>query len=237
VIDSQEGGIVMRIHVAIAFMIVSTFWTSTAFARKWTDSTGKYTVEADLVDFKDGVVQLRRSDNGRVISLPLSRLSRTDQTHVRETQSRKSGAGGVTGDQRRQKEKAALALLGQAASVTIQASGSVDDVVGAYSLAQDLANSKESIAEWLPRMRYVERDASRAGLVAYTTGSTDIAKVRGILGKEDAQGTGTLEFQGRTLHVTWYKFGWLQFGAVEGKIGVIRADLRGPKNVGTTNRK
>jgi hypothetical protein len=52
-----------------------------AFARKWTDSTGKYTVEADFVDFRDDNVRLKK-DNGDTISLPIEKLSRDDQEFV-----------------------------------------------------------------------------------------------------------------------------------------------------------
>jgi hypothetical protein len=54
-----------------------------AFARKWTDSTEKRTVEAEFADFKDGKVQLKRQD-GTILSLPLEKLSQTDQDFVRK---------------------------------------------------------------------------------------------------------------------------------------------------------
>ncbi|MHC4404478.1 MAG: WD40 repeat domain-containing protein [Planctomycetota bacterium] len=46
--------------------------------RIWTDSTGRYTVEADLVDLKDGQVRLKK-ESGEVISVPLDKLSAADQ--------------------------------------------------------------------------------------------------------------------------------------------------------------
>ncbi|HUT13784.1 MAG TPA: SHD1 domain-containing protein [Thermoguttaceae bacterium] len=54
---------------------------SPADVRTWTDATGQFTVEAELVEFRDGVVQLKRSD-GRMISLPLNRLGVADQEYV-----------------------------------------------------------------------------------------------------------------------------------------------------------
>jgi hypothetical protein len=46
--------------------------------RTWTDATGKYRVEAELIDFADEVVRLRK-ENERVIEVPLEKLSLADQ--------------------------------------------------------------------------------------------------------------------------------------------------------------
>jgi len=50
--------------------------------RTWTDSTGKHTVEAEFVDVTDGNVRLR-TEEGRMINIPLERLSEADQEFVR----------------------------------------------------------------------------------------------------------------------------------------------------------
>jgi hypothetical protein len=47
-------------------------------AREWTDGTGQFKVEAELVDVVDGNVRLRRTD-GTVISLSITRLSEADR--------------------------------------------------------------------------------------------------------------------------------------------------------------
>jgi hypothetical protein len=52
-------------------------------ARTWTDSTGKYKIEAAFVEVKDGAVRLRRPD-GRVVKLPLAKLSPADRRYVKE---------------------------------------------------------------------------------------------------------------------------------------------------------
>lgn len=51
--------------------------------RTWTDATGQFTVDATLIGAKDGQFQLRRAD-GRVVSVPATRLSPADQQYVRE---------------------------------------------------------------------------------------------------------------------------------------------------------
>lgn len=55
---------------------------SIAFARKWTDSTGKYSVEAEFVDFMDGKVQLKK-ENGDPVFIVIERLSLADQAYVK----------------------------------------------------------------------------------------------------------------------------------------------------------
>lgn len=62
--------------IVIALIAVSTY------ARTWTDSTGTYKTEAELVDFKNGIVRLKKAD-GTVVSLPLERLSKADQQFVK----------------------------------------------------------------------------------------------------------------------------------------------------------
>jgi outer membrane protein assembly factor BamB len=51
--------------------------------RTWSDSTGRFQIEAALVTVKDGAAVLERK-GGDTISVPLTRLSREDQKFVRE---------------------------------------------------------------------------------------------------------------------------------------------------------
>ena len=50
-------------------------------ARKWTSSDGKFSVEAELVEAKDGNVRLKRQD-GKVITVPVSKLSKADREYL-----------------------------------------------------------------------------------------------------------------------------------------------------------
>lgn len=59
-----------------------TFW------RTFTDSTGKYEVEAKFVKFEDGKVTLIRKDNDKEIELDYDRLSKDDQAYAREQRRR-----------------------------------------------------------------------------------------------------------------------------------------------------
>lgn len=46
--------------------------------RKWTDATGKFTIDAEFVSLKDGNVTLKRKD-GKEVTMALDRLSKDDQ--------------------------------------------------------------------------------------------------------------------------------------------------------------
>lgn len=72
-------------NVAILLVSAAVLVAGAARAdvRTWTDSSGTYTVEAEFVEESGGSVHLRKSD-GRVISLPLERLSTVDQAYVQE---------------------------------------------------------------------------------------------------------------------------------------------------------
>lgn len=51
--------------------------------RQWTDVTGKFTVDATFIGFKDGKVSLKKA-SGSMIVLPIEKLSLRDQAIVRE---------------------------------------------------------------------------------------------------------------------------------------------------------
>jgi len=55
-------------------------WAET---RTWSDASGKYRIEAELVYAGDGNVRLKKTD-GRVVTVPLSKLSDADRRFVRD---------------------------------------------------------------------------------------------------------------------------------------------------------
>ena len=67
--------------------------TSAAQSRTWTDSTGRYTVEAEFVSVAGGQVTLKKTD-GQEITLPLDRLSAADREFVK-TREGGTAAGSV----------------------------------------------------------------------------------------------------------------------------------------------
>ena len=52
--------------------------------RTWKDGTGKFTVVAEFLSYEDGQVRLKRKDNHKIISVPLSRLSGADEAYVEQ---------------------------------------------------------------------------------------------------------------------------------------------------------
>lgn len=56
--------------------------------RTWTDVTGNYRVEAQCVRFEDEIVHLKKRD-GKVVQVPISKLSKADQEVIRAIYRRK----------------------------------------------------------------------------------------------------------------------------------------------------
>jgi hypothetical protein len=52
--------------------------------RRWTSADGKFTVEAEFVNYVADTVYLRRKDNGRELRVPLGQLSDADQTFIKQ---------------------------------------------------------------------------------------------------------------------------------------------------------
>jgi WD40 repeat protein len=73
----------MKSHVVVLLLLSASATVCDAQPRIWTDGTGKYSVEAELVEVEDGQVHLRKA-GGQVIIVPLERLSAADQEHVRQ---------------------------------------------------------------------------------------------------------------------------------------------------------
>ncbi|MDE0935862.1 MAG: SHD1 domain-containing protein [Mariniblastus sp.] len=70
--------------------------TAPAEMRKWTDASGTFSVSAKLVSNKDGKIELEKED-GRVITLPLTKLSEKDQTYLQELGKQNSEANPFAG--------------------------------------------------------------------------------------------------------------------------------------------
>jgi uncharacterized protein (TIGR03067 family) len=67
--------------LAIAIPTVLLFAGMAAEARKWTDSTGQFSVEAIVLEIKDDNVLLLRED-GKVAKVSIARLSQADQEYL-----------------------------------------------------------------------------------------------------------------------------------------------------------
>lgn len=76
-----------------ASLVLSMFVSATTLAhaqiREWTDSTGRYKVEAEIVEVTDDGVRLRKSD-GSESTVPLNRLSEADQQYAQQFSEQRS---------------------------------------------------------------------------------------------------------------------------------------------------
>ncbi|WP_231756680.1 transglutaminase domain-containing protein [Lignipirellula cremea] len=66
---------------AIAFLALAIASLTVASARTWTDATGKFRMEAELVSANDSQVVLKTTD-GRELTVPLAQLSRNDRVYL-----------------------------------------------------------------------------------------------------------------------------------------------------------
>jgi hypothetical protein len=67
--------------VAVVFLAIS------CEARVWTDATGQYTVDADLVTFNDRTVVLQRPDH-EMVAIPIETLSAVDREFLKSDEAR-----------------------------------------------------------------------------------------------------------------------------------------------------
>jgi len=73
-------------------MSMLCFWLAfTLHAREWTDSTGVFTVEADLVEVAGATVRLKKTD-GTIIAVSVKRLSDADQQYLKSLDKKPGGA-------------------------------------------------------------------------------------------------------------------------------------------------
>jgi hypothetical protein len=71
-----------RFALSALVVVCSFFLRSFSLARVWTDSSGTYRVEAELVKLEGDVVCLKKVD-GTIAKVPLNRFCTDDQTFVR----------------------------------------------------------------------------------------------------------------------------------------------------------
>ena len=79
----------LTIFMSIAVAITAT--NLHAKTRTWTDKTGKFKVQAELVEGGNGVAKLQRKD-GSIIEVPLEKLSKADQRWIEKNQEKDEAA-------------------------------------------------------------------------------------------------------------------------------------------------
>lgn len=98
-------------HILLLVAVVVSLLASPVVARQWTSRAGGFTVEAELVDVKDGKVILRKTD-GSQISVPLEKLSLGDVQFIGEAL--KAAEAAITGGRSASSAPAAMPQAGAA---------------------------------------------------------------------------------------------------------------------------
>lgn len=80
----------MKSKLVLMSLLLSSSVVLSLNAREWTDSTGVFTVEADLVEVAGGTVRLKKTD-GTIIAVPLERLSDADQQYLKSPDKKPAG--------------------------------------------------------------------------------------------------------------------------------------------------
>lgn len=81
---------IMKKHIFSLFVSISSILffvvgsVLCADDRMWTDNTGKFQIEALLLDFDGKTVKLRKKEDGKVLNMPLEKLSLPDRVYVRK---------------------------------------------------------------------------------------------------------------------------------------------------------
>ena len=89
----------MRVVVVFATVLLLIGASSpTAFARVWTDVTGKYPIEADLVSANDSHAILKRADH-EMAAVPLDQLSQQDRAYIQSKEGRDLSTKSLQGNQ------------------------------------------------------------------------------------------------------------------------------------------
>lgn len=112
-----------RSYAALLVVGVVSLFASPCDARTWTDSSGRYTVDAGLVALMDGAVVLQRGDH-HLVSIEVDRLSKADQEFL-STEDARRAAKQTTDQQQTWTTRGGLQILGNvvdyvAKDVTVQ---------------------------------------------------------------------------------------------------------------------
>lgn len=163
---------------ALLHLVLGTHSPLAAAPRQWTDSTGTFTVKAELVEVSKGNVVLKKED-GETITVPVDRLSANDRNYLTLRGSQRSSGGSTS------------------PSTTEPSMPAADDdrEPSFIKLADPSADGKVSRAEWTKlSQRFREFDVDKDNAVSEAElESTGAAKE--LMNVLDADGDGEI---GRT---------------------------------------
>lgn len=88
----------MRLFLTCASLVLLSADTTTTLARVWTDSTGRYTLDAELIASSDTTVVLKRADH-ELVALPIEKLSAKDREFLKSADGVRSAGEASGGEQ------------------------------------------------------------------------------------------------------------------------------------------
>jgi hypothetical protein len=71
----------MTHRAALLALAVSLAFPVVAHGRTWTDSTGNYSIDADMIAFNDATIVLKKK-NRQLVAVPIDKLSKEDQKYL-----------------------------------------------------------------------------------------------------------------------------------------------------------
>jgi endonuclease YncB( thermonuclease family) len=80
-VQRQRSRLGFRLGTGAIVVLLLTAFLSIAEGHSWTDSTGKHHSSGKMVDFQGGVLYLKK-DNGKIVAVPLRKLSGADRRFV-----------------------------------------------------------------------------------------------------------------------------------------------------------
>ena len=89
----------MRLLTHTVLILAAALWAGDALAaqtRTWTDSSGNFEIEAQLVEVSDGTAHLQKAD-GQIVTVPLDRLSAADRQFIEREVAASTQAGSTEG--------------------------------------------------------------------------------------------------------------------------------------------
>jgi hypothetical protein len=76
-------------RAAACWLLLLSALAPSAWGREWTDHTGKHKVEAELVEFDDRLVVLKKEETGKLVAVPIEKLSKADREFLQSKPARK----------------------------------------------------------------------------------------------------------------------------------------------------
>ncbi|MCA9146984.1 MAG: DUF4838 domain-containing protein, partial [Planctomycetales bacterium] len=148
------------------FLLAPPASTSTGNTREWSDRTGQFSITAELVEVRGANVHLRRTD-GKVIAVPIEKLSDANQAFLASMTPPENPATGLT-----------LVQEGKPTSIIVtNGRPSEGQALAAIELQEHLRLMTDAT---IPIVKENELPSEAAGKTLILIGASNLAKQRGV---------------------------------------------------------